>query len=218
MTPRGKTGSVNLEKTKYFDSLSSKWDTLQDFKQLNEKIEDGLSRINILENEHILDIGCGTGNLTKALLSHLSTSGRVSAVDISPTMITLARRKIAGKRVAWRIAYVNSLPFENESFDRAICYSVWPHVGNKLSAIAELRRVLRKGGKLHIWHTLSRNAVNAIHQKSGGPLKNDHLAPASETAALLESHKFVVTEKRDTSEYYLVTAIKSSNYQEEKGE
>jgi len=41
-------------------------------------------------DETVLDVGCGTGNLTGALLARLSATGRVIAVDISPRMIEVA--------------------------------------------------------------------------------------------------------------------------------
>jgi hypothetical protein len=85
---------------------------------------------------------------------------------------------------------------------------VWPHVGNPLGAAREISRVLRPGGKIHIWHSLSRSVVNAIHARIPGPVGHDRLAPAVEVAAALEANGFAITEEIDDETQYLVSAIK----------
>lgn len=192
----------------YFNTLAEKWDDLQNIPKLNESMHNCLKKFRIDANEKILDVGCGTGNLVTVILKYLSPLGRVDAIDISPAMIERARSKVKDDRVTWRIANVLSLPIGNNELDRVICYSVWPHIKKPESAVAELYRVLRDGGKLHICHSIPRNMVNAIHTQINGPVGMDRLPPAEEVVKLLKKSGFEITDKIDNNEKYLISAVK----------
>ena len=78
----------------------------------------GLELISALTGrdfDNILDIGCGTGNYTKLLRDRFS-SAKIKAVDISPRMIDIARRKLPDKSVEFVVGDAERLPF-NEKFD-----------------------------------------------------------------------------------------------------
>ena len=193
-------------KASYFDSIAGSWDGWEDLPRVAAKLGAGLGELGLGPDETVLDAGCGTGNLTLALLARLSAAGRVIAIDVAPRMIDEARRKVGDARVEWHIADVRRLPLPAAACDRAICFSVWPHVEEPAAAADELGRVLKPGGLLHIWHLASREKINAVHSSVDGPIRHDLLAPASETAALLERHGFVVSAAVDDAEGYLVTA------------
>jgi ubiquinone/menaquinone biosynthesis C-methylase UbiE len=193
----------------YFDSIAAVWDSLQDIPRLAVILKEGLAHFAIAPHERILDIGCGTGNCTAALLQLLSDQGRIEAVDISAAMIAQAKAKIRDPRVSWHIASVYELSLEDHFADRALCYSVWPHIREPVGAIRELARVLRPNGKIHIWHTRSRSSVNAIHSRISGPVGRDRLASAGEVSALLEANGFTITEEIDDNDQYLISGIKT---------
>jgi hypothetical protein len=119
-------------KAAFFDSIAEKWDGWEDLPILMDRLRAGLDEFGLGEEENVLDVGCGTGNLTRALLDRLSASGRIVAIDLAPRMIAVARRKVSDLRVAWHVLDVRGLPFPDASFDRVICYSVcsrmWPSV------------------------------------------------------------------------------------------
>jgi ubiquinone/menaquinone biosynthesis C-methylase UbiE len=194
-------------KAAYFDGIAGKWDGWEDLPALAAKLGAGLGELGVGPNETVLDVGCGTGNLTLALLARLSSAGRVVAVDIAPRMIEEARRKTRDPRVEWHVADVRHLPLPSGACDCAFCFSVWPHIGDPGAAAEELGRVLKTRGYLHIWHLLSRKKVTEVHASTDGPIHHDVLQPAAETAALLEKHGFVVTTVIDEANRYLVTAI-----------
>jgi len=195
-------------KTEFFDGIAEKWDGWEDLSTLAGRFGAGLDALGVRPEETVLDIGCGTGNLTLALLARLSPSGRVAAVDIAPRMIEMARRKIEDPRVEWHVADICRLPLPDSCADRAICFSVWPHVDDRETAAAELRRVLKPGGFLHVWHLSSRTKINEIHSTAGGPIHHDMLPPATETANLLSRCGFRVATAVDDDSQYLVSAVR----------
>jgi demethylmenaquinone methyltransferase/2-methoxy-6-polyprenyl-1,4-benzoquinol methylase len=100
------------------------------------------------------------------------------------------------------------LPLDLSSVDRIICYSVWPHFDDHAAVMSEFSRVLRAGGRLHVWHMVSRELVNHIHAGAGPAVRGDMLAPAVETARLIESAGYDVTDIVDDEKRYLVSAVK----------
>ena len=203
---------MNLEsKRAFFDDLALRWDDSHDLAAVEQRLDEGLAAFGLLPDETVLDIGCGTGNLTKVILRRLSPAGKVVAVDISPKMVEVARQKIADKRVSWLVADAHNLPLPQGIFDRAICLAVWPHFDDPLAAARELWRVLRPGGAIHIWHLMSRERMNQVHASAGGPVAHDLLPPAAETGLVLEKAGFDVLEAKESEDLYLVTAVRHAD-------
>jgi len=192
----------------HFDAIADKWDGWDDLAVLAQRLGAGLASFGLHEDETVLDVGCGTGNLTVALTKALAKDGRVVAVDISPRMIEVARAKVNDPRVTFHVADAVALPLKHASCNRVVCFSVWPHFADQDAVAREVARVLRRGGHVHVWHLASRETINAIHASAGEAVKNDVLAPASETAACLARAGFEVTTAIDNAEGYLVTAHK----------
>ncbi len=92
----------------------------------------------------VLDAGCGVGWGT-ALLA--AGGAHATGVDISPIAVEDAQQAY-GDRAEFAVADLLELPFENESFDAAVCFEAIEHVANPEPALDELRRVLRPGGLL----------------------------------------------------------------------
>ncbi|MBN1884413.1 MAG: class I SAM-dependent methyltransferase [Candidatus Krumholzibacteriota bacterium] len=189
----------------YFDGIADRWDGWDDLDSPGFTLREGLRGFGVEAGERAVDLGCGTGNLTAAILALLGDAGRVVAVDFSPRMIALAAEKVRDGRASFLVADAAGLPLAGGSVDRIVCYSTWPHFTDHLAAARELARVLRPGGMLHVWHTSSRETINGIHVEAGGPVGADLLPPANELAAVVERAGFTVTEAID-AERYLVSA------------
>ena len=133
-------------RSSYFDSIADQWDGWEDLTLLQRRLAAGFDAMGVGPDEIVLDVGCGTGNLTSALLARLSARGRAIAVDISPRMIEVARHKVRDERVAWHTVDASRLPLSAEHCDRVFCFSVWPHFEDPGAAAIEFRRVLKPGG------------------------------------------------------------------------
>jgi demethylmenaquinone methyltransferase/2-methoxy-6-polyprenyl-1,4-benzoquinol methylase len=94
----------------------------------------------------VLDGACGTGDL--ALAGRKAGAARVIGVDFSERMLERARRKSA--EIEWIQGDLLALPFSDGSFDAATVGFGVRNVADLERALAELRRVLRPGGRLGI--------------------------------------------------------------------
>jgi ubiquinone/menaquinone biosynthesis C-methylase UbiE len=97
-------------------------------------------RLQLDPQRPYLDLACGTGNYTRALAA---LGGRWHGVDNSEVMLTNARA-LDGS-VSWHLADAANLPFENLTFDGAICTLAIHHFPKLLGPFREVRRVLRSG-------------------------------------------------------------------------
>ena len=95
--------------------------------------------------DRVLDACCGTGDLA---LAALACGGRVTGVDFSEPMLERARRKSSA--IEWVRGDVLELPFAEGSFDAATVGFGVRNVADLARGLAELRRVLRDGGRLGI--------------------------------------------------------------------
>ena len=95
--------------------------------------------------DRVLDACCGTGDLAIAAERE---GGVVTGLDFSPGMLERARRK--SDTVTWVEGDLLALPFDDDSFDSATVGFGVRNVADLEAALAELRRVLRPGGRLAI--------------------------------------------------------------------
>jgi SAM-dependent methyltransferase len=103
-----------------------------------------------LRPEHVVvDAGCGTGRHLRELLSR---SARVIGLDHSGEMLAIARERVPPEdrdRVELLEADLRSLPLDDASADRVLCFETLQHVPTaefRLEAVRELFRVLKPGG------------------------------------------------------------------------
>lgn len=106
-------------------------------------------------DEQILDIGCGTGTLTRDIAAALTDKihSRCTGLDAAEKMIAVARRKAAGiPNICFDAAIAEHLPYNSESFDAAVSTFFFHHIhfGLKKKVLAETARVLKPGGRFII--------------------------------------------------------------------
>jgi 2-polyprenyl-3-methyl-5-hydroxy-6-metoxy-1,4-benzoquinol methylase len=100
-----------------------------------------------VEGRDVLDVGCGFGNLSRAL------SGRganVCSLDIEPEFCSIVACSARDENVRPVCGVSEALPFQNAVFDIVVCTHVIEHVRSVSRTISELLRVLKHGGVLYL--------------------------------------------------------------------
>lgn len=112
-----------------------------------------LEALGPLEGASVLELGCGSGGLSVQLLRR---GARLTAVDISPGMVDLARSRAGGASFAVAPAEETGMP--DGSFDFVVGKWVLHHV-DVPAAAAEAHRVLRPGGRAVFFENQDRNPL-----------------------------------------------------------
>lgn len=99
----------------------------------------------IKKNQKVLEIGCGTGIFTEKLSK---TGAQITAVDISPYFIKKAKKKVDAENVKFIVDDVEHLNFSDNSFDCVVGSSILHHLLNLENGLLEIKRVLKKNGKI----------------------------------------------------------------------
>jgi ubiquinone/menaquinone biosynthesis C-methylase UbiE len=94
----------------------------------------------------ILDVATGTGRN----FPHFPASATVTGIDLSPAMLTLARRRASdlGREIALEHGDAVQLPFDASTFDTVVCALSLCSIPDPAAAIGEMKRVLTPGGRL----------------------------------------------------------------------
>ncbi len=99
-----------------------------------------------------LDVGCGTGVLSRVILERVSPS-EVQGIDPSEGFIAHAREQMKDERAEFRVGDAQALPYEDERFDAAVAGLVLNFVPDAPRAVGEMARVTR-GGRVvgaYVW-------------------------------------------------------------------
>jgi ubiquinone/menaquinone biosynthesis C-methylase UbiE len=112
-----------------------------------------LAQLGQAPGERLLDVGCGTATLSVALARRFPEA-RVVGLDADGAALGIGRAKAAGARVRLELeqAFADRMPFPSGSFDAAVSSLFFHHLTRdaKAAALAEIFRVLRPGGALHV--------------------------------------------------------------------
>ena len=128
----------------FLDTINS-WPFFRD-----EQKPRSLEMLAAQPGHHILDVGCGLGDVARMLGSRVGPGGRVVGTDLSQRLIAEAQRRTtpAHGPVEFHVGNAESLPWPTESFhgcraDRVLMFMERPH-----QAVREMVRVLRPGGRI----------------------------------------------------------------------
>ncbi|MCD7033566.1 methyltransferase domain-containing protein [Metabacillus sp. GX 13764] len=108
--------------------------------------------MDIPEGAVVLDAGCNTGE-ADVYLARLRPDLRIIAIDSSAETIKQANQRWNNEGVEFQRADAENLPYEDGFFDAVFCVEVLEWVENPLTAIKEIKRVLKTGSKAFINHS-----------------------------------------------------------------
>jgi ubiquinone/menaquinone biosynthesis C-methylase UbiE len=114
-----------------------------------------LKLVDLPPTAAVLDLGCGTGVVTRAIAARDGFAGTVTGIDQSPEFIAAAQRLAAddgvGDRVQFAVGDVHALDLPAATFDAVVAHTLISHVRDPLAVLAEAARVVRPGGSVAIF-------------------------------------------------------------------
>lgn len=134
------------------------WKTLAGKERWKRRVK--MLTSHITPEMKVLEVGCGTGNLTIELQK---TGAEVVAIDISPNLINIARKNIKGDYIMFLMQNAHDLKFESNRFDTIIGSSILHHLNVDI-ALKEFYRVLKPNGSIYFTEPNMMNPQIAIQK------------------------------------------------------
>jgi demethylmenaquinone methyltransferase/2-methoxy-6-polyprenyl-1,4-benzoquinol methylase len=112
---------------------------------------------------HIVDICCGTGDQTAALLAHRPANAEpITGLDFSIEMLSRARTKFAAANAVWIEGDAMNLPFADNSLDLITAAFGFRNLTNYAGGLAEIHRVLKPGGQFGILECNQPDGISGV--------------------------------------------------------
>ena len=108
------------------------------------------SNYEISKGMTILELGCGTGDMWKGKKEVIDFCSKLVLSDFSARMVRVSQETVGFyDNVEYQVIDIQNIPFEDKTFDIVIANMMLYHVPDLHKALAEVRRVLKKGGKFY---------------------------------------------------------------------
>ena len=143
----------------FFDRCAPWWD--EDMVRHEDIIAKILDNGGIRADMDVLDVACGTGVLFPDYLARGVAS--VTAIDLSPEMVKIARSKFPQVKVI--CGDVEETEFDR-LFDAVMVYNAFPHFPDPAHLIEVLAGLVKPGGRLSVAHSMSRAALRDHHKRA----------------------------------------------------
>lgn len=113
-----------------------------------------LGDMGFAEGMTVLDLGCGTGTFTVEMARMVGSTGTIHAVDLQQSLLVQAATRVEQANLPASVHFHHSgayqLPLEQSTIDLAVVIATLPQIPESQVALAELRRVIKPGGRLAI--------------------------------------------------------------------
>jgi ubiquinone/menaquinone biosynthesis C-methylase UbiE len=136
--------------------------------------------LRIAPGESALDVACGPGSVARVASERVGAGGHVTACDLSPAMLALAKAKPPvdrGAAITYLEGPADRLPVDGAAFDVVTCQQGLQFFPDRPAAVAEMQRALRPGGRVGVavWTEIERSPTmralsDAVEQVAGPEL------------------------------------------------
>ena len=152
LSPWRESARINeSEAEEHVERLESRARAADEISARNEYIR----LLGVSPGEQVLEIGCGSGAVTRALAERIAPDGKVIALDACAPLLPIARGLASeaglGNFIEFRHGDCRDLPFSDASFDVTLAVTTLSHVPNAERALREMVRVTRPGGRIGIF-------------------------------------------------------------------
>ena len=134
-----------------FDQVYDKYDLMNDFMSLGiHRLwkKNLINMMNPSNNQKLLDVACGTGDIAKLFLKSVNKFSEITCVDPNKSMISKGKEKLNEyKKLNWVVAPAEKLPFKNNSFDFYTISFGLRNTKDLNKSLSEAFRVLKPGGR-----------------------------------------------------------------------
>ena len=137
-----------------FESVAENYDLMNDLMSLGVHRawkRDFVANSGVRIGDRVLDLAGGTGDIAALLSSAVGQRGRVVLTDVNDAMLGVGRQRLEDRGIVGNVSYAlanaESLPFGDGLFDLVTIAFGLRNVTHKDTALAEMRRVLRPGGR-----------------------------------------------------------------------
>jgi ubiquinone/menaquinone biosynthesis C-methylase UbiE len=148
-------GKTDLLDAATLDALVARFEARGKHPAFSNMLHEYLDAMLIAPAAAVLDMGCGSGLVARAVAGHAGFIGSVAGIDLSPHLTAAASRLAAeegvGQRVTFHSGDVHKLPFADASFDAVVAHTLISHVTGPLAVLMEAARVLKPGGTMAVF-------------------------------------------------------------------
>lgn len=118
--------------------------------------------------KQVLEIGAGSGRLTRNIAEKIGLHAKLTAIDINPGMLEVAKEMVHAANVEFQVADAQALPFPDHSFDFVVCQFGFMFLPDKQKGFNEAWRVLKPGGQFLFvtWDKAENNITLHISQQT----------------------------------------------------
>ncbi|MDX9734139.1 MAG: class I SAM-dependent methyltransferase [Thermoanaerobaculia bacterium] len=174
-----------------FGALAATWDAAKPREAIEAGVARGLDLLGDVRGLRAIDLGAGPGRLEPFLLPRLG-GGHAVAVDFAPEMVVRGAMEVRDPRVTWLCRDVLETGLPDACADLVLCFNAWAHFPDGPGVLREVRRWLKPGGRILLWHDLGRERLAEVHRRAGHAVSSDLLPPVEALAFAARNAGFAV--------------------------
>ena len=129
-----------IETMEHYDREAAIYN-VQYLEEQNSKIEDIVNSIRFNQDDHVIDLGCGTGFLFEQISQKIKI---LVGIDLSINSLKEAKKRLKkSSNIALVRADADNIPFLNQFFDKIIAISLLQNMPNNLKTLEEMKRIAK---------------------------------------------------------------------------